>query len=59
LRRFFNCLLYCNGSGPIKEKEGELPHHKNEKSRWKTLTHKKHTVEFVGISKKNKKCLTK
>jgi hypothetical protein len=39
--------------------EGEMAHQKNKKSRWKTLTHKKHSVEFVGVSKKAKKCLTK
>ncbi len=32
---------------------------KNKKSRWKILTHKKHSVEFVGISKKGKECLKK
>ncbi len=36
-----------------------MPHRKNKKSRWKTLTHKKHSVEFFGISKKDRKCLTK
>jgi len=40
-------------------KEGELAHPKNKKSRWKTLTYKKHGVEFVGVSKKGIKCLTK
>jgi len=49
----------CDGSGIIKEREEEMAHHKNKKSRWKTLTHKKHSVEFVGISKKGIKCLTK
>ena len=49
----------CNGSGIIKEKEEEMAHRKNKKSRWKTLIHKKHSVEFVGIQKKGKKCLTK
>jgi len=39
--------------------EGELAHPKNKKSRWKTLTRKKHSVEFAGISKKGKKRLTK
>ncbi len=32
---------------------------KNKKSRWKTLIHKKHSVEFVGVLKKGKKCSTK
>ena len=36
-----------------------MTHRKNKKSRWKTLTHKKHSVEFVGISKRDNKCLTK
>jgi hypothetical protein len=43
----------------LSKGEGEMPHRKNKKSRWKTLMHKKHSVEFVGISKKGKKCLTK
>jgi len=43
----------------IKERKVELAQHKNKKSRWKTLTHKKHSVEFVGMSKRGKKCLTK
>ena len=59
MRRFLIAYYIVIGSGTIKEKEGELAHPKNKKSRWKTLTHKKHGVEFVGVSKKGIKCLTK
>jgi len=41
------------------QKEEGVARRKNKKSRWKTLTHKKHSVEFVGVSKKARKCLSK
>jgi hypothetical protein len=36
-----------------------MAHPKNKKSKWKTLTHKKHSVEFAGVSKKGKKYSTR